>query len=203
MPGWLGWSDESRLNWWWIEVRVWYHGTEIIRKTEGDKWQDFSINMEKCSDGKWKQREWEDTAQATATICVCAWWCWGSEEHSGRWAVSCRPQAPLPPQLQYRQTGSYQAVTHVLGLLYGHCIPALLHVLIMKKGLCYQSMFWNCSAVAGVTFLSLGGDSLDSATLLVWGLWLWCLLPYFPPLHHEICFASLLTEWLAPQFTGL
>lgn len=62
------------------------------------------------------------------------------------------------------------------------------------------------SAVTGVTFLLPGGDSLDSAALLVWGLWCFlkgvlCLIALHT-LHHG-CFASFLTDWLAPQFTGL
>lgn len=52
------------------------------------------------------------------------------------------------------------------------------------------------SAVTDVTFLSLGGDSLDSAKLLVWGLWLWCLLPYFPSLIASWDLFCLFSHWL-------
>ncbi len=124
------------------------------------------------------------------------------QESWGSWAVSCRLQAPLPPH-------SYNIGRegHIkLSRARSPCckVTAFLH--------CYMCSSWKryfpkaCSealhgsAVTGVTFLLPGGDSLDSAAQLVWGLWCFlkgalCLIALHT-LHHG-CFASFLTErWL-------
>lgn len=123
------------------------------------------------------------------------------EQREGRWAGSCRLQAPLPPQLQYRQRGSYQTVLSMLSLLWGHCIFALLcdrheksifskHVLKLFTAQLWQA--WPFCCRAGILWIQL----LCSCE----GLWCFlkgalCLIALHT-LHHG-CFSSFLTEqWL-------
>lgn len=137
-------------------------------------------------------------------LCAICVWCWRTSRRTSRWAVSCRLQAPLPPQLQYGQTGSYQTVSNMFTLLYGHCVFALLHVLIVekKKKVFSQSMFWSCSwlscdrrdlFVAGWGFSGFSCPAGVRAVVLLRGVS--CLVA----LHtlHQGCFASFLTDWLS------
>lgn len=143
----------------------------------------------------------------TLSICVYVGWCWRSCVLKASRRAGVGEQPPAHSRLRFLR--SYNIGRPGRIKLSRACslrckVTAFLH--------CYTCSSWKryfpraCSealhgsAVTGVTFLLPGGDSLDSAAQLVWGLW--CLLKgalcliALRTLHHG-CFASFLTErWL-------
>lgn len=182
----LGWKCEEKL--------------EIMdAKTLVETWKTWG-------DGKWETKI-EMRISAKHITCVCVWWRWRIYVYKASRRAGVGEQYPAGSWLPFLHSYNIGRQGRIkLSRACSLCckVAAFLH--------CYMCSSWKryfpraCSealhgwAVTGVTFLLPGGDSLDSAALLVWGLWCFlkgalCLIALHT-LHHG-CFASFVTErWL-------
>ena len=148
------------------------------------------------------------------SICVYVWRCWRScvLKASRRAGVGEQHPAHSRPRfLQGYNIGRPGRIKLSRACSLRCKVTAFLHCCVRSSWKRYFpracSEALHGSAVTGVTFLLPGGDSLDSAARLVWGLW--CLLKgalcLIAPEHCIMAVLplfSLNADWLAPQFTG-